>query len=398
VIVYIREEESTVKIAQVAPLFESVPSIGYGGTERAVSYLTEELVALGHDVTLFASGDSNTAAKLVPLCDQSLRSTGTEAEHNAYMYAGLENIFRQQNDFDVIHFHTGYLAFPYVRRGRVATVTTLHGRLDIPGMDRIVGEYSDIPLIAISKAQTVPAPDLNWVDTIGHGLPHNLYDFRPTPGDYLCFVGRIAQEKGIEEAMAIANRTGMKLKIAAKVDPTDRAYYETTIKPIMDASPNIEFLWEIGEPEKNELMGNALALLFPTLCNESFGLAMIESMACGTPVIAFNNGAVPEVMNDGVTGFICDNVDEAVSKMHLLASLDRAVIRQEFETRFSVRAIASEYVRVYQRLKAEKDLVNANVRPARFRATLALPTPPVHIDWAERFDRDGRLERIERYA
>jgi glycosyltransferase involved in cell wall biosynthesis len=385
VIVYTRKEESIVRIAQVAPLFESVPSIGYGGTERAVSYLTEELVAMGHDVTLFASGDSRTAAKLVPLCERSLRSEGTEAEHNAYMYAGLETIFRSRKEFDVIHFHTGYLAFPHIRRGNVATVTTLHGRLDIPGMDRIVSEYPDIPLVAISRAQTVPAPDLNWVETIGHGLPENLYTYRSRPGQYLCFVGRIAREKGIEEAMEIANRANIPLKIAAKVDPSDRVYYEAVVKPIMDASPNIEFLWEIGEPEKNELMGNALGLLFPTMCNESFGLAMIEAMACGTPVIAFNNGAVPEVMNHGVTGFICGSVAEAAAYVPALGALDRAAIRAEFEERFSVRAIAGQYVRVYRKLKSERE--RSIIRPAQFRATFAMPARRDISNWSERTER-----------
>ncbi|HEY9715310.1 MAG TPA: glycosyltransferase family 4 protein [Chroococcales cyanobacterium] len=341
------------KIAQVSPLIESAPPLGYGGTERAVSYLTEALVEAGHDVTLFASGDSQTAGRLVPLCARSLRSSQQEAEHNAYLLAGFESIFRQAHKYDVIHFHTGYLSFPVIRRSDAVTVTTMHGRLDIPGLDRVSEEYADIPLVAISNAQRYPAPNLNWAATIFHGLPEDLYDFKDSPQPYLCFVGRISREKGIEEAIEIARLSGLPLKIAAKIDPQDRDYYESVVREKIDRSPAIEFLSEIGEAQKNELMGNALGLLFPTMCNESFGLAMIEAMACGTPVIAFRNGAVPEVLDDGVTGFVCRSVQEAAYKVNFLRKLDRWEIRRTFEVNFGIRRIAEQYVDLYERLREQ---------------------------------------------
>jgi glycosyltransferase involved in cell wall biosynthesis len=341
-------EARTMRIAQVSPLIESTPPKGYGGTERAVSYLTEALVDAGHDVTLFASGDSQTDGRLVPLAAKSLRTAQLEAEHNAFLLAGLESIFRQSHKYDVIHLHTGYLSFPLIRRSKAVTVTTLHGRLDIPGLDLIADEYVDIPLVAISEAQKQPAPHLNWAATIFHGLPESLYSFNEHPEDYLCFVGRISKEKGIDEAIEIARLAGMKLKIAAKIDASDRDYYESVIKHKMESSPNIEFLSEIGEVEKNELMGNATGLLFPTMCNESFGLAMIEAMACGTPVIAFNNGAVPEVLDDGVTGFVCRSIQEAAYKVSFLNHLNRKVIRRIFEANFGIKKIAAEYVSLYE--------------------------------------------------
>lgn len=336
------------RIAQISPLIESTPPRGYGGTERAVSYLTEALVDAGHDVTLFASGDSQTDARLVPMTAKSLRSAQLEAEHNAFLLAGLESIFRESHKYDVIHLHTGYLSFPIIRRSKAVTVTTMHGRLDIPGLDHIANEYQEIPLVAISEAQKQPAQHLNWAATIFHGLPESLYTFNERAQNYLCFVGRISKEKGIDEAIEIARLAGMKLKIAAKVDASDRDYYECVIKQKMENSPNIEFLSEIGEVEKNELMGNATGLLFPTMCNESFGLAMIEAMACGTPVIAFRNGAVPEVLEDGVTGFVCRSVHEAAYKVSFLKHLNRRAIRRNFESNFGIKKIAAEYVSLYE--------------------------------------------------
>lgn len=339
------------KIAQVAPLFESVPPRAYGGTERIVSYLTEELVRRGHDVTLFASGDSSTTAKLVPCCDESLRLSPRLRDALPYQILQLEKIRQQADQFDVLHFHTDLMHFPLIRSLSDRTVTTLHGRLDLPDLAPFYGEFRDIPLVSVSKAQRWPMPDVSWLGNVPHGLPRDLLPFQPfAGGDYLAFLGRIAPEKRPERAIEIAMRAGMKLKIAAKIDRVDQVYWEQTIYPLIDDNPNVEFVGEIDEEQKGSFLGNARALLFPIDWPEPFGLVMIEAMACGTPVIAFCRSSVPEIIEDGVSGLIVSDVDEAVAAVRHLDELDRLVVRRAFERRFTAEAMARAYLEIYQGL------------------------------------------------
>jgi glycosyltransferase involved in cell wall biosynthesis len=335
------------KIAQVAPLYERVPPITYGGTERVVSYLTEELVALGHDVTLFASGDSQTAAKLIPGCERSLRLSGNCLDHLAHHVAMLDDVMRLAPEFDIIHFHIDYMHFPLSRYCALPSVTTLHGRLDLPDLLPVYKRFSDAPLISISFAQRKPLSRVNWIGNVHHGLPADLHAFYPQGGDYLTFLGRISPEKRVDRAIEIARRAGMPLKIAAKIDAVDREYYESVIKPLME-DPNVEFIGEIGEHEKDNFLGNAYAYLFPIDWPEPFGLTMIEAMACGTPTIAFNCGAVPEVMQEGLTGFIVDDMDQAVAAVEKVASIERSACRNVFEKKFTATRMAERYVDLYQ--------------------------------------------------
>ena len=351
------------KIAQVAPLYESVPPKTYGGTERVVSYLTEELVAAGQDVTLFASGDSETAAKLVPASAQSLRRSGNCIDHMAHHIAMLDDVMHMAPEFDIIHFHIDYLHFPLSRYCGLPNVTTLHGRLDLPDLVSVYEHFSDMPVISISMSQRQPLPRVNWVGNVYHGLPADLHAFYPRAGEYLAFLGRISPEKRVDRAIEIAARTGMKLKIAAKIDAVDEQYYESAIKPLM-GHPNVEFIGEIGEHEKAEFLGNAYAYLFPIDWPEPFGLTMIEAMACGTPTIAFNCGSVPEVMQNGVTGFIVNDMDEAVTAVEKIASVERTACRKVFEKRFTAGRMADGYLGVYQNL-----LDNPNPLLARSRVT-----------------------------
>jgi glycosyltransferase involved in cell wall biosynthesis len=340
-----------VKIAQVAPLYESVPPRLYGGTERVVSYLTEELVRQGHEVTLFASGDSVTAAELVPVCPASLRLDADCRDQMAHHVRLLELVFQQLRRFDLVHFHIDYLHFPLSRRHSFAHVTTLHGRLDIQDLRPLYREFADMPLVSISDAQRRPLPGANWQATIYHGLPDDLFTFRPLPGRDLVFLGRISPEKGVDRAIDIARRSGLHLKIAAKVDRADRDYFEEEIKPLLrQAGSDVEFVGEVGNADKDRFLGDARALLFPIDWPEPFGLVMIEAMACGTPVIAFRRGSVPEVMDDGVTGFIVDSVDEAIRAVQRVDGLSRAECRRVFEERFGASRMASDYLAVYQRL------------------------------------------------
>ena len=341
------------RIALVAPLHESVPPKGYGGTERVVSYLTEELVRQGHDVTLFASGDSVTQASLVPACARSLRLDEHCVDAFVHHLLMLENVFREASRFDIVHFHCDYIHFPLSRRHRVTGITTLHGRLDIPDLLPLYREYPEMPLVSISDAQRAPLPRANWKSTVHHGLPPRLYTYRDRPGDYLAFVGRISPEKGVDRAIEIARRAGMELKIAAKVDAVDREYFERVVKPLL-RQPGVEYLGEIGEGEKDEFLGGAYALLFPIDWPEPFGLVMIEAMACGTPVIAYPRGSVEEVMEDGVTGFIVDNTNDAVRALERLQGLSRLRCRQVFEKRFTVDRMARDYLKVYERLAQPK--------------------------------------------
>ena len=341
------------RIAQVAPLYEAVPPKLYGGTERVVSNLTEELVRQGHDVTLFASGDSVTAARLVPPCRQSLRLDKKCVDQLAPHFMMLEMVARESHRFDVIHFHIDYLHYPLSRRLGVPNVTTLHGRLNIPELPHLYDEFSEAPVISISDAQRRPLSHANWQATVHHGLPTDLLQFNSGPGSYLAFLGRISPEKRVDRAIEIARQVGMKLRIAAKVDRADEKYFHTQIEPLMN-DPLVEFIGEIGEREKSEFLGNAKALLFPIDWPEPFGLVMIESMQCGTPVVAWNCGSVPEVIDDGVTGHVVDSMDAAVSAVEKVGKLSRQRVRKVFDARFSAARMANDYLAVYERLIGRK--------------------------------------------
>jgi len=328
------------KIAQIAPLIESVPPRLYGGTERIVSYLTEELVALGHDVTLFASGDSITAANLVPCVPKALRLDASVIDAIPYYMLMLDRVRQHADDFDVLHFHIDQFQFPLFRPIADRTVTTLHGRQDLPDLLPLYLGFDDMPLVSISNDQRRPVPNANFAATVYHGLPVDL--LRPTGprGDYVAFLGRISPEKRPDRAIAIAKRLGRRLKIAAKVDNADKKYYQNEIKPLIDASPWVEFIGEINDGQKPAFLSGAHALLFPIDWPEPFGLVMIESMACGTPVIAFNRGSVPEVIDHGVTGFIVDDEAGAAAAVERLDELDRTQVRETFDRRFTSRRMA----------------------------------------------------------
>ncbi len=341
------------RIAQVAPLHESVPPRLYGGTERVVSYLTEELVALGHDVTLFASGDSETNAELVPVCPRALRLDPDARDPIAAHLLMLERVFQEAHRFDMIHFHSDYLHFPLSRRSAVASLTTLHGRLDIPSLLPLYREFADAPLVSISDAQRRPVPWADWRATIYHGLPAGE---RPAGGSrdgYLLVLGRVSPEKGVDRAIEIARGAGLTLRIAAKVDRSDQDYFETVVRPML-LGPGVEFLGEVGEEEKHVLLAGAEALLFPIDWPEPFGLVMIEALACGTPVIAFRRGSVPEVLDDGVTGYVTTDVPGAVEAVGRLGEIDRGEVRRVFERRFTARRMAREYLSVYEGVRAAK--------------------------------------------
>ena len=342
------------KIAQVSPLYESVPPQTYGGTERVVSYLTEELVAQGHEVTLFASGDSVTAAQLIAARKRALRLDNV-FDPIAHHYVMLEEVFERASRFDIIHFHTDYLHFPLARRHSVPHVTTLHGRLDLPDLMPLYKKFSEMPVVSISNAQRKPLPRVNWQGTVYHGLPVELYDCRERPGEYLAFVGRISPEKRLDRAIEIAARFGMRLRIAAKTDAADRDYMEHVIRPILGNS-SAEFIGEIGESEKKDFLANAYALLFPIDWPEPFGLVIIEAMACGTPIIAYRCGSVPELIEEGVTGYIVDDIEGALEALGKIPAFDRRRCRRAFEERFSASRMAQDYLNVYRRvIKASAD-------------------------------------------
>ncbi|MGE0702648.1 MAG: glycosyltransferase family 4 protein [Vicinamibacterales bacterium] len=338
------------RVAQVSPLFESVPPQLYGGTERVVSYLTEELVRQGHDVTLFASGDSVTNARLIAPVSRSLRLDSSCVDQLAHHMRLLESVFSRARSFDVIHFHIDYLHYSLSRRHAIRHVTTLHGRLDLPDLQPLYDEFAEMPVVSISDSQREPLPQANWQATVYHGLPRDLYRFQSESGQYLAFVGRISPEKRVDRAIRIAQHVGRPLRIAAKVDSVDRAYYDERIAPLL-GGPGVEFVGEIGEADKSEFLGQATALLFPVDWPEPFGLVMIEAMACGTPVVAYNRGSVPEIIEPGVTGFIVDGFDEAVDAVERAAALDRHAVREGFEHRFTAERMASDYVTVYDSLR-----------------------------------------------
>jgi glycosyltransferase involved in cell wall biosynthesis len=355
------------RIAQVAPLYESVPPKLYGGTERIVSYLTEELVRKKQEVTLFASGDSVTKARLVPVTEQALRLQGARIRDPiAHHVRLIELALSEADQFDVFHFHLDHLHFPLVRRTPSVCVTTLHGRLDIPDLAPLFQEFSEMPVVSISDSQRAPLSWLNWCGTVYHGLPEDLYEFVETPDDYLAFLGRICPEKGVDRAIEIAERAGRKLKIAAKVDPVDQEYFSNEIKPLLDR-PFIEFIGEIGEEEKGEFLGKAAALLFPIEWPEPFGLVMIESLACGTPIIAFESGSVPEIVESGLSGFLVSDVDEAASAVGRLSEISRRKCREVFEQRFTASRMASDYLEIFHRLVSRHEGDGAGItvfRPA----------------------------------
>ncbi|MDX2169446.1 MAG: glycosyltransferase family 4 protein [Deltaproteobacteria bacterium] len=341
------------RIAQVAPLYEAVPPALYGGTERVVSYLTEALVALGHDVTLFASADSQTSARLVAPVPRALRLDPNCRDPLAHHVRMLGEVYRRAASFDVIHCHTDYLGLPLAAAASTPTLLTLHGRLDMPELAPLYAAHRGVPLVSISDAQRRPLPDAAWIATVHHGVPIASLPFSATRGDYLVFLGRISPEKRPDVAIRVARRAGVRLRIAAKVDPVDRDYFGRVVEPLLD-HPSIEFLGEIGEHEKPALLGGALALLFPIDWPEPFGLAMIEALACGTPVITRPCGSVPEVITDGVTGCVASSEDDLVAAVARAARLDRAVCRAEVERRFDAAGMAQQYVAVYRRMLARR--------------------------------------------
>ena len=345
-------------IAQVAPLWESVPPKLYGGTERIVSYVTEELVRMGHDVTLFASGDSETAARLEAVCPQALRLNTGIFNRDAPMIMLQERALGAVGDFDVIHSHLDFLGFPLARRNSVPVVTTLHGRLDLPELEPVFREYSEMPLVSISHAQRQPLSWANWQATIHHGLPRDLYTFHPKSQGYLAFLGRISPEKRPDQAIEIAKRSGLPLRIAAKVDPADQQYYQSEIEPLLD-HPLVEFLGEISDAEKDDFIGNALALVCPYDWPEPFGLVLIEALACGTPVLAYRRGSIPEIIDDGITGFVCESLAEMAEAVERLPLIDRRRCRSAFEERFTADRMARDYVALYERIIEESTIQTA---------------------------------------
>jgi len=341
------------RIAQVSPLTESVPPQFYGGTERVVAYLTDELVRLGHQVTLFATGDSRTSAALCPVSPTALRLGGSGHDDVAPHLLMLEQVAKRTREFDLVHFHVAHIHFPLARRLDRAHVTTLHGRLDIMELAPLYREFQDIPVVSISDAQREPLPDAGWVATIHHGLPLDLLPFQPQPGRYLAFLGRVSPEKRVDRAIEIAKACNQRLRIAAKVDRADRPYFEREIRHLLD-HPLVEFIGEIDEAPKADFLGGATALLFPIDWPEPFGLVMIEALACGVPVVAFRGGSVVEIIDRGRTGFIVDTMAEAVEATRQVARLDRGHCRAEFERRFSASRMAHDYAALYEHLLSRR--------------------------------------------
>ena len=343
------------KIAQVAPLIESVPPKFYGGTERIVSYLTEELVHQGHHVTLFASGDSVTSAELHAIVPQALRLNPAVREPLAYLTLQLEELRRRADEFDVIHIHGDFLHLPLARvLGPGNVVTTMHGRLDHPDYPPLFAAFSDLPLVSISDQQRRPLADCHWIGTVHHGLPANVCRFNARArGDYVAFLGRMSPEKRVDRAIEIARHAGLKIRIAAKVDVADRDYFHTQVEPLL-SQPHVEYVGEIGERDKSEFLGNARALLFPIDWPEPFGLVMIEAMSCGTPCVAWREGSVPEIIQEGRNGFIVQSIESAVGALQRATRLDRHMVRACFQQRFSVERMTRDYVEIYRRLAARR--------------------------------------------
>jgi glycosyltransferase involved in cell wall biosynthesis len=343
------QERTALKIAQVAPLYESVPPRAYGGTERVVSYLTEALVDMGHDVTLFASGDSLTSANLVSVLPTGLRLSPDRPDPLVWHTIMMDMVHKAASSFDILHFHTDVLQLPLVGHCETPCLSTAHGRLDLPDLKPLFRCFPDHPMVSISNSQRAPLPSLNWQATVYHGLPPGLYSLHREPEDYFAFVGRISPEKRADRAIEIARACGTQLRIAAKVDAADAAYYESTIKPLLD-DPLVTYVGEIGDDAKNDFIGNARALLMPIDWPEPFGLVMIEALACGTPVIAYANGSVPEVIDHGVTGFVVHNQPEAIAAARAIGRIDRVRCRKVFEQRFAAPVMAANYLEVYREL------------------------------------------------
>jgi glycosyltransferase involved in cell wall biosynthesis len=335
------------RIAQIAPLNESVPPKLYGGTERVVAYLAEELVEQGHEVTLFASGDSRTSAALAPAWPQALRLSGARDPIAPHLLQ-IEQVVQRAAEFDVLHFHNGQLHFPVCRRLPTPHLTTLHGRLDLPELGPLYDEYNDVPVVSISNAQRAPLPQAGWIGTVYHGLPRRLLRFSREHRGYLAFLGRISPEKRVDRAIAIAKACRLPLKIAAKVDAADREYFEGEIRPLLN-HPLIDVVGEIGERDKSAFLGGARALLFPIDWPEPFGLVMIEALACGTPVVAFRGGSVPEILDDGVSGFIVDSLEAAIDATRGIDRIDRRACRARFDARFTAERMAADYVDLFER-------------------------------------------------
>lgn len=364
------------KIAQVAPLYESVPPRLYGGTERVVSYITEELVRLNHDVTLYGSGDSRTSGRLRSVCEKALRLEGGKLLAPLAHHLNLiETVVQEADEYDIVHFHLDYLPFSQIRRLEIPAVTTLHGRLDIPDLYQLFREFDDMLLISISDAQRAPMPWASWLTTVHHGIPEELHTPNYAQGEYLAFLGRISPEKRVDRAIEIAGEVGMPLRVAAKIDEIDRRYFEAEISDLL-ADSDVEFIGEIGDAEKTEFLGNAAALLFPIDWPEPFGLVMIEALACGTPVIAFRGGSVAEIIEHGVTGFIVQSVDEAVHAVKRVSEIDRRVCRRQFMERFTARRMCERYIAAYERAIWEK-----KKRHVRTERGLALTLEPPGVSY-----------------
>jgi glycosyltransferase involved in cell wall biosynthesis len=365
------------RIAQIAPLTEAIPPKLYGGTERVIHWLTEELVALGHDVTLFASGDSRTSADLVPVWPRALRLDGAVCDPCALHMMMLEHVRRRAADFDLLHFHLDYYPFSLFSRQSTPFVTTLHGRLDLPEHQPVFTTFSSIPVVSISDAQRLPLPQAGWVRTIHHGIPERLLTPQPVKPSYLAFIGRISPEKATDRAIRIAQRCGVPLRIAAKIDKVDREYFETRVRPLL-ASPDVDYIGEISDGEKPEFFSGAIALLAPIDWPEPFGLVSIEAMACGTPVVAFNRGAVPEIIEHGLTGFVVEDEASAVAAVARVNLLSRKKIRSRFEDRFTARRMAQDYVEVYRGLiEAAEPRPRLVARQSAARGRLGLKQPQV---------------------
>jgi glycosyltransferase involved in cell wall biosynthesis len=379
------------RIAQIAPLCERVPPKLYGGTERIVSYLTEELVRQGHEVTLFASGDSKTSAKLVPCCDRALRLNPSVKDTLPYHIIMLEEVRKRADQFDLLHFHIDFLHAPMVRQLAARTLTTQHGRLDLPDLGPFYGVFRELPLVSISNNQRRYLPHANWVGSVHHGLPRDLLPFKPRPnGGYLAFLGRISPEKGPNRAIEIAARAGMPLKIAAKVDRVDQTYWDEFIHPMVKAHPNVEFIGEIDEHEKAAFLGDAAALLFPIDWPEPFGLVMIEAMACGTPVIALRRGSVPEIVEEGVSGFVVDTVEQATAAVRRIPNLDRAKVRNAFERRFTAERMTRGYLEIYRGLATmHSKPVQARTADGRRNVPPPVQVVPAELSVAANAARNG---------
>lgn len=379
------------KIAQVAPLFESVPPKLYGGTERVVSCLTEELVRRGHEVTLFASGDSVTKAKLIACSPRALRLDPNIRDSFPHVMAQVGEVFELAHEFDIVHSHVDFFAFPFTRLVEAPIVHTTHGRLDLPDLHAVFDRYPEVNLISISDSQRKPFPSSNWIATVHNGIAIDNFSLREKPGDHLVFLGRISPEKGLDKAIEIAKRAGLKLRIAAKVDRPDREYYESIIKPLLK-HPLVEYLGEINEVEKNEFLGSAFATVFPIDWPEPFGLTMTESLACGTPVIAMRQGSVPEVILDGETGFICDSVDQMVVAVARIPEISRRRCREHVEKKFSAQAMASGYLSAYQKVLGLSMFVSeTDYHVAKPSLSRLLPLPPGENDYDPKLVTDLML-------